>query len=76
MLARGVEQDLEAMILLACVPRITATMGRTGRRFRTQAEGKGSWSLEGKGIRETVVASEVFEVTGYRSLSCESLRSF
>lgn len=41
MLARGVEQDLEAMILLSCVPRITATMGRTGRRFGTQAESKG-----------------------------------
>lgn len=49
MLARGVEQDLEAMTLLACVPRITATMGRTGRRFRTQAEGKGdSYLLPGR----------------------------
>lgn len=45
MLARGVEQDLEVMILLSCVPRITATMGRTGRRFRTQAESKGDSHL-------------------------------
>lgn len=54
------EPDLEARVLLACVPRIKATIDRTGRRFRTQAEERGLLPGPWKGIeleRETVVVS-------------------